>query len=56
MSIGSSCNAILYGIELVMDALLIVIVFVLSDLDTFGDKVGRVETNTELTNHGNIGT
>ena len=29
MAIGSSCDAVLYGFELVMDALLIVIVFVL---------------------------
>lgn len=25
-----------------------------NDLDAVGDEVGRVETNTELTNHGDV--
>ncbi|KAK1237457.1 hypothetical protein MKX08_003082 [Trichoderma sp. CBMAI-0020] len=35
---------------------LLVIVVLGDDADTVGDQVGGVETNTELTNHGNIGT
>lgn len=35
---------------------LLVIVVLGDNLDLVGDKVGRVETNTELTNHGHIGT
>lgn len=37
------------------DILLVVIVFG-DDLDALCDEVSRVETNTELTDHGNIGT
>lgn len=36
------------------DVLLVVIVL-RDDLDTLGDEVGRVETDTELTNHGDVG-
>ncbi|GKT66755.1 hypothetical protein ColTof4_04247 [Colletotrichum tofieldiae] len=35
---------------------LLVIVVLGDDGDLVGDKVGRVETNTELTDHGDIGT
>lgn len=35
---------------------LLVIVVLGDDADLVGDEVGRVETDTELTNHGNIGT
>ena len=35
--------------------MLIIVVF-LDDLDTFGDKIDGVETDTKLTNHGNIST
>ena len=37
------------------DVLLIVVVL-RDDLDALGDEVGRVETDTELADHGNVGT
>jgi hypothetical protein len=37
------------------DILLVVVVF-RDNLDTLGDEVGRVETNTELTDHRDIST
>ena len=35
---------------------LFVIVVLRDDLDTLGNKVGRVETDTKLTDHTNVGT
>ena len=35
---------------------LLVIVVLRDDLDTLSNKVGRVETDTELTDHANVGT
>jgi hypothetical protein len=36
------------------DILLVIVVF-RDNLDALGDEICRVETNTELTDHGNIG-
>ncbi len=35
---------------------LLVVVVLRDDLDTLGDEVGQVETDTKLTNHGDVGT
>jgi hypothetical protein len=36
--------------------ILLVIVVLRQNLDALGDEIGGIETDTELSNHGNIGT